>query len=67
MVRSILSAVAIALSCTIANANALHLNPTQAAASSMETFGPTTIPVGYYEYCQRYSERCARPAASART
>lgn len=63
MVRTILSAAALALSCTFANANALHLNPTQAAAtSSMETFGQTTIPVGYYEYCQRYSERCARPA-----
>lgn len=48
MVKSILSAAALALSCAFANANALHLNPSQAAAtSSMETFGRTTIPVGY--------------------
>lgn len=63
MVRSALGALALALSCTFANANALHLNPTQAAASSsMETFGRTTIPVGYFEYCQRYADRCARPS-----
>jgi len=28
----------------------------------METFGRTTIPIGYFEYCQRYANRCARPA-----
>lgn len=62
MVRSVLGALALTLSCTFANANALHLNPTQPAASpSMETFGRTTIPVGYFEYCQRYADRCARP------
>jgi predicted transglutaminase-like cysteine proteinase len=63
MVRSVLGAIAFTLSCTFANANALHLNPTQPASSpSMETFGRTTIPVGYFEYCQRYADRCARPS-----
>ncbi|MGL4405973.1 MAG: transglutaminase-like cysteine peptidase [Notoacmeibacter sp.] len=28
----------------------------------MATFGETTIPIGYFDYCQRYQERCARPA-----
>lgn len=63
MVRSVLGALALTLSCGFASANALHLNPTQSAASpGMETFGRTTIPVGYYEYCQRYADRCARPS-----
>lgn len=63
MVRSVLGAIAFTLSCTFANANALHLNPTQPASSpSMETFGRTTIPVGYFEYCQRYADRCAKPS-----
>jgi len=42
-------------------ANALHFNPTQPVTTrNMLTFGATTMPVGYYEYCLRYSERCAR-------
>ncbi len=45
-----------------ANANAFHLNPDQRATTSMATFGSTTIPIGYYEYCQRYAERCERTA-----
>jgi len=45
-----------------ASANAFHLNPDQRATSSMATFGSTTIPIGYYEYCQRYVERCKRTA-----
>ena len=45
-----------------ANANAFHLNPDQRATTSMATFGSTTIPIGYSEYCQRYAERCERTA-----
>ncbi|MEM5474456.1 transglutaminase-like cysteine peptidase [Hoeflea sp. AS60] len=63
MGKSIAAALALALSCTAAGANALHLNPTQpTSAEKMETFGRTTIPIGYYDYCQRYAERCGRPA-----
>lgn len=51
--------VALVLSCVSAYANALHLNPAQlGAASNMQTFGPTSIPVGYYEFCKRYPDRC---------
>ncbi|SJM33735.1 hypothetical protein [Mesorhizobium delmotii] len=51
MKRLVLSAFALALSCAAAGANALHLNPAPpAGASNMQTFGRTTIPVGYYEY-----------------
>ena len=61
MHRLVLGAVALAVSCASAGANALHLNPSQSAlAKNMETFGNTSIPIGYYEYCQRYRERCAR-------
>lgn len=62
-----LGAIALALTCTAAAAaNAVHLNPDQAAASSdMQTFGATTIPIGYYRYCQKYRERCERPAEAA--
>ena len=31
----------------------------------MRTFGRTTIPIGYFEYCQRYQDRCERPAESS--
>lgn len=42
-----------------ANADALHRNPYQPANSAnMQTFGRTTIPIGAYEYCKRYAERC---------
>ncbi|MEO4045293.1 transglutaminase-like cysteine peptidase [Hoeflea sp. CAU 1731] len=61
MHRLVLGAVALAISCASAGANALHLNPSQPAqAKNMETFGNTSIPIGYYEYCQRYRERCDR-------
>lgn len=42
-----------------ANSNALHLNPAQSASQiNMNTFGQTSIPVGYYEFCKNYPERC---------
>ena len=59
----ILGGLALVLSCAAAAANALHLNPDQPdGASNMQTFGATSMPIGYYEYCQRYSELCQRPA-----
>ncbi|CCV11924.1 transglutaminase-like cysteine peptidase [Mesorhizobium sp. STM 4661] len=61
----VLSAFALVLSCASASANALHLNPAQPdEAPNMQTFGKTTIPVGYYEFCRRISTECARPAVS---
>ena len=61
MIRSIISALALWISCVAASANAFHFSPTQpTSARNMLTFGATTMPVGYYEYCRRYSERCAR-------
>jgi predicted transglutaminase-like cysteine proteinase len=63
MKRAVLGALTLAFSCAYASANALHLNPTQpGSAKNMATFGRTTIPVGYYEYCQRYQDRCEQPA-----
>ena len=48
------------LSAVSASANALHLNPQQPGSSAnMQTFGNTTIPIGYFEYCRRYADRCA--------
>lgn len=44
---------------SVANADALHRNPYQQANfANMQTFGRTTIPIGAYEYCARYEERC---------
>ncbi|CCV08384.1 Transglutaminase-like cysteine peptidase,BTLCP [Mesorhizobium metallidurans STM 2683] len=55
----VVGAVALVLSYASANANALHLNPAQlGATSNMQTFGPTSIPIGYYEFCKRYPDRC---------
>jgi predicted transglutaminase-like cysteine proteinase len=45
-----------------ADADALHLNPSQRADSpTLREFEPTTVPFGYYEFCKRYRSRCARP------
>lgn len=45
-----------------AMANAVHLNPAQSPdTSSMMTFGKTKIPLGYYEFCQRYETDCRVP------
>ena len=42
-----------------AAADALHRNPDQRGGTpSMTTFGRTTIPIGYYEYCERRPRRC---------
>ncbi|MAZ83752.1 MAG: transglutaminase [Rhizobiales bacterium] len=66
MKRILLGAMALVMSCAYANANALHLNPTQPESGwNMRTFGRTTIPIGYFEYCQRYQDRCERPAESS--
>lgn len=55
-----LTAALFAFACTEAGANALHLNPAQSAqSSSMQTFGSTSVPVGYYDYCKRYQVRCS--------
>lgn len=40
-------------------ADATYRNPDQSpAAASMATFGPTTIPQGWFDYCRRLPERC---------
>ncbi len=42
-----------------ANSNALHLNPSQSASQfNMDTFEQTSMPIGYYEFCKNYPERC---------
>ena len=47
------------LSATASLANAIHLNPTQPSSSYyMRTFGNTKIPVGYSEFCRKYSSEC---------
>ena len=61
MIRLIVTALALWISCIVASANAFHFNPTQpVSARNMQTFGATTMPVGYYEYCRRYRNECAR-------
>lgn len=61
MIRFVVCTLALGMSCVMASANAFHFNPTQPTrASNMLTFGTTTIPVGYYEYCRRYRSECAR-------
>ena len=63
MIKTLFCASALMASCVGASADAVHLNPAQPASiSNMETFGRTSMPVGYYEYCRRYGDRCARPA-----
>lgn len=47
------------LFCGQASANAIHLNPSQPANNKrMVVFGKTSIPIGYYRYCQRYQTDC---------
>lgn len=63
MIKTLHCASALMAFCVAANADAIHLNPAQSGTiTNMETFGLTSMPVGYYEYCRRYGERCARPA-----
>lgn len=65
MLRTLIATTIIALSTIAASANALHLNPSQPEDRyNMLTFGRTTVPVGYYEYCKRYRDRCKRSAVA---
>ncbi len=55
--------IGIVASINFANANAVHLNPDQPANSkTMQTFGRTSIPIGYYEYCRSDPKNCSEPA-----
>lgn len=56
------TAIAFLMLCSAAMASAAHYNPTQADRPNMRTFGTTSMPYGYYDYCQRYKDRCARRA-----
>jgi predicted transglutaminase-like cysteine proteinase len=59
----ILALAAVLLMPAEAFADALHLNPSQQSSSrNMREFGQTSMPIGYYEYCQRYRSQCERPA-----
>lgn len=61
MFRFVAFALVWLLSNVAAYANALHFNSTQSAGSAnMQTFGITSMPIGYYEYCLRYTARCDR-------
>ena len=66
MLKSIfLAALVLTPLASTAFADALHLNPSQlSSARNMQEFGPTSMPIGYYEYCQRYRAQCERPADS---
>lgn len=62
---AILAALAIFPLTTAAFADALHLNPSQVSSvRNLEEFGPTSMPIGYYEYCQRYRTQCERPSVN---
>ena len=55
-----LAAILLSFSTVAASANALHLNPQQPGSkANMQTFGKTSIPIGYIGYCERYQERCS--------
>lgn len=56
------AAIVFLMLCSAALASAAHYNPTQPGRHNMTTFGVTSVPYGYYDYCQRYSDRCARRA-----
>lgn len=62
---AILVAIAIVTLTNTAFADALHLNPSQISnVRNLEEFGPTSVPIGYYEYCQRYRTQCERPSVN---
>jgi len=66
MYKIILSTLLLCISTVSVKADALHRNPYQNASSAnMQTFGSTSIPIGAYEYCERYSERCQYPPRSS--
>lgn len=59
MHKMISIALTIVLNSNGVNADALHRNPDQLGKSlNMTTYGATTIPIGAYEYCNRFKERC---------
>lgn len=65
MLRTLFATTIFALSTIAAHANALHLNPSQPKGEyNMLTFGRTTVPVGYNDYCKRYRDRCNRSAVA---
>ncbi len=67
MIKYIAAALAILFTPVDTKADALHLNPSQRASSeSMKTFGRTSIPIGHYEYCQKYQDQCTTPTAGSR-
>lgn len=57
-----IGALALLIFCSAAAAStADRFNPTQPVkATSMQTFGITSIPYEYYDYCMRNRDRCAR-------
>ena len=60
MLRTILVTTAILWGPTIANADPATFNPDQdPSAVTMATFGRTTVPIGYYEFCRRARDECA--------
>ena len=61
MKKIILMTISILVSTNFANANALHRNPMQSGTQkNMQTFGRTSIPFGYYEFCKRDASRCTK-------
>ena len=54
------AAIAFLMLCSAAAASAPHYNPSQSDHPNMATFGATSMPYGYYGYCQRYADRCDR-------
>jgi predicted transglutaminase-like cysteine proteinase len=66
MLKLTSAVISIVLSCTYANANALHLNPTQNKHNyNMDTFGETSVPFGYFEYCKTTENACKPEATPA--
>jgi predicted transglutaminase-like cysteine proteinase len=66
VLRVLLSSAVLLASCIFAHANAIHLNPSQPAEQpNMETFGRTSIPIGYYQFCQSYRSHCSNSAEPA--
>ena len=60
MLRTILITTAILSGPTTANADPATFNPDQdPGAATMATFGRTTVPIGYYEFCRRARDECA--------
>jgi len=59
--------IALGMMVSGAHADALHLNPSQPAASpNMATFGRTTIPIGAFEFCRNNISQCKRPTRASK-